>query len=404
MKWSVIGLIVACVALMIGSVFAQGIEVPGDNNDDKIVSAEELAAAEKLAQEGKLSAEELQEIRHIHDTYPRTIIDSAGNNITIYKPIRRIAVMSTEDYEILRTLKCTDMVVAASKYVVQSRDMGCGDLYADGAGYVNIGSPVSSTDWEALIKSKPDIIITYVNYPKQQDIDQNLKDLNATVIRWDSANVSQYIDIVKKMGYLLDRGKEADDYAKFFENKLGRYIDAVRNLSENMKPTVYLEADFGGGQTYFTCGSGHSLNELINVAGGRNIFSELEGFKQVDPEAVVLRNPEIILRYKYLKDSPGIDKELTNTRSLKVLRDEIVSRPELNSTLAVKHDKVYVFTWDCIRGGARFYLGIGYIGKWLHPDIFKDYEPRSVYQEYLREIQGVNVDVVNKGVFVYPEV
>ena len=39
---------------MIGSAFAQGTDVPGDSNGDKIVSADEVAAAEKLVQEGKI--------------------------------------------------------------------------------------------------------------------------------------------------------------------------------------------------------------------------------------------------------------------------------------------------------------------------------------------------------------
>jgi len=37
-------LIMACAALMIGAAFAQGTDVIGDNNGDKIVSAEEVAA------------------------------------------------------------------------------------------------------------------------------------------------------------------------------------------------------------------------------------------------------------------------------------------------------------------------------------------------------------------------
>ncbi len=73
MRGSTFALMITCAALMIGSAFAQGIVVPGDSDGDKIVSAEEVAAAEKLAQEGKLSADDLQEIKHIHEKYPINI-------------------------------------------------------------------------------------------------------------------------------------------------------------------------------------------------------------------------------------------------------------------------------------------------------------------------------------------
>ena len=381
----------------------QAVSVSGDTNDDKVISAEELKVAETDFKEGRISSEELEKIRLIHGSYPRNIEDSTGNEITIYKPIERIAVLTTEDYEILRTLNSTDKIVAASKYVVQSREQGSGDIYADGAGFVNIGSPVSSIDWEALIKSSPDLVITYMSSPKQEDLDQNLKDTNITVMRLDSGNISQYTDIIEKMGYLLDRNGEAKKYNRFFEEKLGKYLDTVSGLPSSERPMVYLEADFGGGQTYYTCGSGHAHNALILAAGGNNIFSELEGFKQVDPESVAIKNPEIILRYKYLKDSPGIDKDLSDTAALEALTDEMLGRTELNRTPAVKSKKVYLFTWDCTKGGGRFYLGMGYLGKWLQPEIFQDYSPREAYQEYLKEFQSADVDVVNKGVFVYPE-
>jgi iron complex transport system substrate-binding protein len=43
------------------------------------------------------------------------------------------------------------------------------------------------------------------------------------------------------------------------------------------------------------------------------------------------------------------------------------------------------------------------MGKWLHPQLFADYNPREAYQEYLTRFLGLDLDVVDKGVFVYPE-
>lgn len=393
-----------CVFYLLGCAFAyQDVLVPGDANGDKIVSADELSAAEKEFKDGKISEQELEGIRTIQSSYPRHINDSTGKEIAFYKPVERIAVLTTEDYEIMRTLNCTDKVVAAGKYVVQSREQGCGDLYLDGSALVNVGSPTSTVDWEALIKTKPDLVITYMSSPKQADLDQNLKDTNITVIRLDSGNISQYLEIVDKMGYLLDRNDEAKRYNQFFSETLGKYLDAVSGLFASDKPRVYLEADFGGGQTYYTCGSGHAHNALLAAAGGNNVFSDLEGFKQVDPESVAMKNPDVILRYKYLKDSPGIDKDLSDTSALQALQGEMLERAELNKTPAVANKKVYIFTWDCTKGGGRFFLGMGYLGKWLQPEVFKDYSPREAYQEYLDLFQRTKVDVVNKGVFVYPE-
>ncbi len=71
------------------------------------------------------------------------------------------------------------------------------------------------------------------------------------------------------------------------------------------------------------------------------------------------------------------------------------------SGAAAAHQKVSV-PRDT-KGEASLFLGMGYLGKWLQPVIFQDYNPRWVYQEYLERFQRVDVNVVDKGVFVYPE-
>jgi ABC-type Fe3+-hydroxamate transport system substrate-binding protein len=192
-------------------------------------------------------------------------------------------------------------------------------------------------------------------------------------------------------------------HGRFFEETLGKYLEAVKGLPVMEKPKVYLEVDFGGGQKYTAAGTGHAHNALVVAAGANNIFSNVTGSKQVDPESVVIGDPEIILMYKYLKNSPGIEKDLSNTTALVAVRDEMLSRSELKNVQAIKNKKIYIYTWDCTRGGGRFYLGLGYIGKWLQPSIFQEYNPREAYQEYLKKFQDVDIDVINKGVFAYPE-
>ncbi len=114
MRRSNLALAMACMMLLIGSAFAQGIDIPGDSDGDKIVSTEEVAAAEKLAQEGKLSANELQEIKHIHEKYPINITDSANRTVTIYKLVKRMIIQPTFEYEPVFILGAQDRLAAVT--------------------------------------------------------------------------------------------------------------------------------------------------------------------------------------------------------------------------------------------------------------------------------------------------
>jgi iron complex transport system substrate-binding protein len=180
-------------------------------------------------------------------------------------------------------------------------------------------------------------------------------------------------------------------------------MEAAKAIPEDEKPTVYLEADFGGRPSYWTVGTTHPHHELFLAAGGNNIYSNVIYYKEVSPESVAIQNPQVILKYWNSQKDPGIEKETSDTKSLEDQRDNIMNRAELKNTPAVKNKRVYVYSWDCTRGGARFFLGIGYMGKWLHPQLFADYNPREAYQEYLTRFLGLGLDVVDKGVFVYPE-
>jgi iron complex transport system substrate-binding protein len=82
---------------------AQGVVVPGDKNGDKIVSKDELASVilPYMLGAGHLGLDEVREIAHIHVYYPKTIVDSAGRTVTIYRPVERIVTLSEYSAEVI---------------------------------------------------------------------------------------------------------------------------------------------------------------------------------------------------------------------------------------------------------------------------------------------------------------
>ena len=142
----------------------------------------------------------------------------------------------------------------------------------------------------------------------------------------------------------------------------------------------------------------------VEYAGGKNIFDIPYG--KVDPEAVMERNPDIIV-----KMAPGgvtgyhLDPD--DTTEIEKVREEIMSRPELRDVAAVKNGRVYVMSQYFAPGfgfsGARNFLQIAYQAKWFHPELFEDLDPKAIHQEYLTRFQGLDYDLDTKGVFVYPK-
>ncbi len=148
------------------------------------------------------------------------------------------------------------------------------------------------------------------------------------------------------------------------------------------------------------------MHECIVTAGGVNIFGDRnESFFDVDPEAVMIRNPDVILNYgfgNYAETGNGLGG---NPEKMKEIRDEMMNRPELKDVNAVRDGRVYIIPWDVTCGGAKHIVGISYMAKWFYPELFSDIsveDIESVHQEYLTRFMGLDYDLSELGTFVYP--
>jgi iron complex transport system substrate-binding protein len=137
------------------------------------------------------------------------------------------------------------------------------------------------------------------------------------------------------------------------------------------------------------------------MAGGYNVFGdELGEYIDVDAEAVIVEDPEFIVRVE--KKAGGYELDAGDTTVLEEVRSEIMNRTGLEHLTAVENGTVYIITNHVI-GGTRNFIGIGYLAKWLYPELFADLDPKAIHQEYLTKFQGLDIDLDEKGVFVYPK-
>ncbi len=319
-----------------------------------------------------------------------TIIDSADRVVTVKKPVKSAIPLNTNILETMRSIKATDKIIATESNFIEREAI----LFAEFMDLPKVGS-WSSPDIEAIIELKPEILLWYPSYTKSKtEIMDVLDSSGITVIGFDCFNPATYREEVEKLGYIF--GKEgAYEFLKFYEN----YIDTIKGRTESLleedRPKVYVESSGRG--PYYSYGSESGYHEKIWIAGGNNLFGDVSaGAVEVDPEEVISRDPDLIL----ITSSQG-GYNRSEVTELKDARDELLSRSELSNTMAVADEDVYVME-ERIIGGVRNFVGIGYMAKWLHQDLFEDLDPQAIHQEYLTRFQGLDYDLSENGVFVYP--
>ena len=381
-------------------------KLPGDADENDELTTEELVNAilPYMLDAGTLTLDELGDAAYVYaywDGKPKTVIDTQERSVTIYRPIERIIAPYAGNVETLRSLKAKDIIVGAG---------GVPDpvFLSEFDEISGIVGTMWNPDVEAILNLHPDAVILHSYFRAALEAAQDvLEPAGVTVLRFNTNQADIYLVEVEKMGYILDKEEEAEALINFYNGLYNQIEETVAGIPEEDKPTVYSESS----KPYTLSGEFSYIEET----GGRNIFPDTSG--SIDKEEVAKRNPDIIVKRiwgatqdgRYVL-AGGYDLDADDTASLEEVRDEIMNREELQNVTAVKEARVYIMTSRIGSAGpgsgCRHFLQRVYQAKWFahlkHPELFEDLDPKDIHQEYLTEFQGLDIDLNEKGVFVYP--
>lgn len=397
-------LFASCLALAVAAAAARQTGIPGDTDEDDKLTEDELVDAilsYMLEEEGHLELNELRDAAHVYvywDGEPRTIVDSVDRTVTIYKPIKSVVCTFPHHIEALRTLKVSkDTIVGVPSWL----DTAFSPEFAD----VTCIGFSTGPDLEAILEIDPDIVLLAgdlgVSVMGNPDEDQEqLEAAGETVIRFTFNQVETIPEEIEKLGYVFEKEDEAEEFIDWYETILNSIEGVTSEVSDENKPKVYSE--------YLPYQIAPTDDEIIALAGGKDIFAGIYG--DADKEYLVNEDPSIIIRVVWgiFGAVGGYGLDVDDTAVLEdVINDDIMCRSELQNVTAVKNESVYIITshiWTYLPySGCRPLIGLCYLAKWFHPELFPDLDPKAVHQEYLTRFQELDIDLDDKGVFVYPE-
>ena len=376
----------------------------GNANEDDTINMQDVTYTELIILEyrdetelsdakydGKINMQDVTQIELVilGKEKELTLLDTAERIVTVNKPIMSIV---GGPFGILRSfgIELTDIVVGTYSQV----DL---DVYPElSDDLLDVGSGWTP-DLEKILGLNPDAVFMQ---PPGGPFDTTptltkLESAGITVLCFKCQTPEIHREEVEKLGYLFGRSDEAETYLNWRENILNSIKEVVDMIPEEDQVNVYFES-YKPYTTYPQYG-------YLTESGGVDIFADEPG-GSVDPESVIDRNPDVILKVAY--PGGGYTPDADDTADLKALRDEIMSRSELQSVKAVENERVYVITSYLL-----LYLPhcnhiecfqLAYQAKWLHPDLFEDIDPSAIHQEYLTEFQRLGIDLDETGVFVYP--
>lgn len=255
------------------------------------------------------------------------VADSRGKDISFTKAPEKIISLLPSDTEIIYALGVGDKVIAVSKYCNYPEDTKNKQKLDSG----NI------TNIESIIGLKPDVVFMG---QMEQTVDQfkQLEDAGVKIFVTKAGNIEDTYKVIGMVGKALNNEAKATDIV----NGMKKDFDDLKNKAKNNVPKkVYIEiSPLQSG--LWSCGKGTFQNEICEIIGANNIFSDVDSWKQVAEEQVISRNPEYILTT--VGEIDGVANPVA----------EIKSRANWNKIDAVKNNKVFVTDGDAlIRPGPR---------------------------------------------------
>jgi iron complex transport system substrate-binding protein len=329
-----------------------------------------------------------------------TITDGFGREVTVTKPIRTVASGISMVSELMVSLGLKDRIAgidrstATSDFIFQDL-LSLPSIQTAEDNHYNV-------DFEKIIALDPDVFITGVIPQEGFDtiVDTLEPEIPCIALSYDTPE--ETAESVALLGELFDCQEAADDYIEFFNGTIDMIAERTADIREEDKPKVYYEW-----MPYYTFNKDLYMYQVqIDIAGGVNIAADMATtYGLIDPEWIIEKDPDIILAmamdYSYMGyDAVECGYKVDDYSSMRAYRESVMNRSEISDVTAAREGQVYVFHYNL---SATACVGYAYMAKWLHPDLFEDLDPQALHQEWLTRFIGLDYDLDEHGVFVYPE-
>ena len=321
-----------------------------------------------------------------------TFVDARGEAVTVKKPVERIVILHITPSAAIRVLGEEEKVVGSSSIGREKKN----PLYPVMSELPLIGRG----DYEAILNLKPDIALQ--TGTSQGELEEKLNPW-VTVVRFEWYKPEIIAKQIMELGYILDKEDEAKEFADFQSSVLNTVKARTEGLSEDERPRVFYCAypSMPQYRYYAICPKGY-VGEVLELAGGNNIAADLPGAPGVlvDPEWVLVQNPDIIFGREGIRSMGYLTDDITWVTET---REQMVNEPGWDHIKAVKDGKVYIEVWE-IDCGIQSFIMVAYMAKLLYPELFEDFDPEAIHQEFLTRFLRVDYDLDEHGTFVYPPI
>ncbi|MFD2682127.1 ABC transporter substrate-binding protein [Bacillus seohaeanensis] len=278
--------------------------------------------------------------------FPLTITDAVDEEVVIEKQPEKIISLVPSNTEIAYELGLGEKIVGVSD----------NDNYPE---EVTEKEKVGGMEFnvEKVISLSPDLVLAHesgVSYAKEGFKQLREAGIPVFVVK-EATNFDETFETIETIGKITGTTKDAEEIVTTMKEDLDAIKEKVASVTEKKK--VYVEVS--PAPEIFTTGKNTFMDQMLTTINAENAVSDQEGWVQMDQEAVIALNPDVIITtYGFYTENP---------------KQQIMSRDGWQDMKALKEEQIYDVHSDLVtRTGPRLIEGVEEIAKAVYPEVFAE--------------------------------
>ncbi len=298
--------------------------------------AEEAAETETLDE-----AVEIAESGEIVKTI--VVTDQMGREVTIVGVPERIISLSPSNTEIIFALGLGDRLVGVTEY--------CN--YPPEAQGKDIIGGFSNPSIERIVELEPDLLL--VSTIHEEEVPR-LEELGIPVLVVESSTLFELYASISLVAEITGVTIAGEALIASMQKRIQAIEEVVAVIAPEDKVRVYYEVY---SDPLMSAGQDAFINEIISLAGGVNIFGDVnESYPQISAEVVAERQPQVILYPDYHGTAD-------------MVMEAMADRPGWESMPAVIDNRIYTISDDISsRPGPRVVEAVEAAARLFYPELF----------------------------------
>jgi iron complex transport system substrate-binding protein len=212
-------------------------------------------------------------------------------------------------------------------------------------------------DTERILALRPTLVIVYGS---QKDAAARFERAGIRTFSYRHGGISTILATIRELGTVTGNAAEAARVATDLRGRIDAIHERVRGRPQP-RTLLVIDREKGTLRSLYAAGGNTFLNEMLEAAGGRNVFADVKS-ESVQPshETLLARAPDVILEVRAAgmgaKEGPDAQKAWASLASIPAVRNGRIT------VLLGEH---------LVVPGPRLAQGVEALARALHPEVFR---------------------------------